>query len=148
MAGPRQNAQPFIQIDPAPKFLSGPILYGATFLLGLRLGVLCEADTLLNLGVLGLLLLGLSALLLSGIGGLLGGYVLYFASGRRYNPVIGIAGVSCIPGCARVAQQAVAEVTPDATILPQALGASIGGVITSAILAGIFITVLQHATSP
>ncbi len=121
----------------------GPLLYGATFFLGLLLGVLCEASTILNPDVLILLLLGILALTISGIGGLLGGYVLYFATGRRYNPVIGIAGVSCLPTTAKVAQKCVAEVTPDAVVLPHALGASISGIITSAIFAGIFIAVVQ-----
>jgi oxaloacetate decarboxylase beta subunit len=120
--------------------LSGPVLYGATFFLGLLLGVLTEANTILNPDVLILLLLGIGALTISGIGGLLGGYVLYFATGRKFNPVIGIAGVSCVPTCAKVAQKTVAEVTPDAVVLPQALGASISGVITSAIFAAIFIS--------
>ncbi len=128
------------------ELLSGPILYGATFFLGLLLGVLCEAGMLLNPQVLSLLLLGIVALLFSGIGGLLGGYALYFLSGRRYNPVIGIAGVS-LPTTARVAQRAVTASDPDAIILPQALGANIGGVITSAILAGIFMTVLRHGVA-
>ena len=127
--------------------LSGPLLYGATLFLGLLLGVLCEAHTLLNPQVLGVLLLGVPALLLAGLGGLLGGYLLYFASGRRYNPVIGIAGVS-VPGCARVAQQVVAEVTPAAMILPQALGATISGMITSVIIAGLLLTVLQRMAFP
>ena len=56
--------------------------------------------------------------------------------------MIGIAGVSCVPTCAKVAQKTVAEVTPDAVVLPYALGASISGVITSAIFAAIFISVL------
>jgi oxaloacetate decarboxylase beta subunit len=120
----------------------GPILYGATFFLGLLLGILCEAGTLLDPRVLKLLVLGIVALLLSGIGGLCGGYILYFATGKRYNPVIGIAGVSCVPTCAKVAQKTVAEVSPDVVILPHALGASISGVITSAIFAAIFITVI------
>ncbi len=128
------------------ELLCGPILYGATFFLGLLLGVLCEAHTILNPQVLSLLLLGMVALLVSGIGGLLGGYILYFASGRKYNPVIGIAGVSCVPTTAKVAQKAVSEANPDVIILPQALGANISGVITSAILASIFITVLQRVT--
>ena len=122
---------------------SGPLLYGATFFLGLLLGVLCEANTILNPDVLILLVLGILALTISGIGGILGGYVLYFASGKKYNPVIGIAGVSCLPTTAKVAQKCVAEVTPDAVILPHALGASISGVITSAIFAGIFIAAIQ-----
>ncbi len=121
--------------------LSGPVLYGATFFLGLLLGVLCEANTILNPQVLILLVLGIFALTISGIGGIIGGYVLYFATGGKFNPVIGIAGVSCVPTCAKVAQKTVAEVTPDAVVLPHALGASISGVITSAIFAAIFISV-------
>ena len=119
---------------------SGPVLYGATFFLGLLLGVLCEASTILNPDVLILLVIGILALTFSGIGGILGGYVLYYATGKKFNPVIGIAGVSCVPTTAKVAQKTVAEVTPDAVVLPHALGASISGVITSAIFAGILIT--------
>ena len=125
------------------ELFTGPLLYGATFFLGLLLGVLCEANTILNPDVLILLALGIVALTVSGLGGLAGGYVLYFASGKKYNPVIGIAGVSCLPTTAKVAQKCVAEVTPDAVILPHALGASISGVITSAIFAGIFIAAIQ-----
>ena len=36
----------------------------------------------------------------------------------------------------------MAEVTPDATILPQALGASIGGVITSGLLTLVVVPVI------
>ncbi len=125
------------------ELFSGPLLYGATFFLGLLLGVLCEANTILNPDVLVLLLLGVLALAISGLGGLAGGYILYFATGKKYNPVIGIAGVSCLPTTAKVAQKCVAEVTPDAVVLPHALGASISGVITSAIFAGIFIAAIQ-----
>ncbi len=128
------------------ELFSGPILYGATFFLGLLLGVLCEAGTILNPQVLILLVLGILALLFSGIGGLLGGYVLYFASGKKYNPVIGIAGVSCVPTTAKVAQKTVAEANPEAIVLPHALGASISGVITSAIFAGVLISVVRAST--
>jgi len=126
------------------EIISGPILYSATFFLGLLLGVLCEANTILNPQVLILLVLGIVALLFSGIGGILGGYALYYFSGRKYNPVIGIAGVSCVPTCAKVAQKTVAESAPEVIILPHALGANISGVITSAIFASIFITVLTQ----
>ncbi|MCB9957369.1 MAG: sodium ion-translocating decarboxylase subunit beta [Rhodospirillaceae bacterium] len=126
---------------------SGPILYGATFFLGLLLGVLCEARTILDPQVLLLLVLGIIALLFSGIGGLIGGYVLYFATGRKFNPVIGIAGVSCVPTTAKVAQKTVSAANPDAIVMPHALGASVSGVITSAIIAGIFITVVSAQTA-
>lgn len=122
--------------------IDGPLLYGATMFLGLLLGVLCEASTILDPKVVLLLILGVIALLLSAVGGILGGYAAYFFSGRTINPVIGIAGVSCVPSTAKVAQKEVSNVTPDAIILPEALGANICGVITSAILTGIYVTVI------
>lgn len=123
-------------------FIEGPVLYGATLFLGLLLGVLCEASTILNPKVLTLLVLGILALLLSGVGGIAGGYLAYFFSGRKVNPCIGIAGVSCVPSTAKVAQKEVSKVEPGSIILPEALGASISGVITTAILTGIYVTLI------
>lgn len=123
--------------------LTGPVLYGATFFLGLTLGILCEASTILSPVVLKLLLLGIVALTLSAVGGIVGGYVLYFWSGRKFNPMIGVAGVSCIPTTAKLVQKMATQANPGVMILPHALGASISGVITSAILAGIYVAVLR-----
>ncbi len=127
------------------ELFSTTVLYGATFFLGLLLGVLCDANTILDPTVLTLLIIGIVALTFSAIGGLLGGYVLYFASGKKYNPVIGIAGVSCVPTTAKVAQKTVSEVDPESIILPHALGANISGVITSAIFAAVLITLVRTA---
>ncbi len=124
---------------------STQLLYGATFFLGLVLGVLCEASTILDPKVLILLVLGILALTFSAIGGLAGGYVLYFLSGKKYNPVIGIAAVSCVPTTAKVAQKLVTACNPRAIVLPHALGASISGVITSAIFAAVLVSVVRTA---
>lgn len=118
-------------------------LYGATFFLGLTLGILCEASTLLNPVVLKLLVLGCLAILLSGIGGIIGGYVLYFWYKGKYNPMIGIAAVSCVPTTAKVVQKIATEANPGNMVMPQALGANISGVITTAILTGIYVAVLR-----
>jgi len=126
----------FVQI------IDGPILYGSTMFLGLLLGVLCEASTILDPKVLILLILGIIALLLSGIGGIIGGYILYYFSGRKINPVIGLAAVSCVPSCAKVAQKEVTNVRRDAIILPDALGANVCGVLTTAIITGIYVTLI------
>lgn len=125
------------------EFLSGTVLYGSTFFLGLLLGVLFEADTILNPKVILLLFLGMIALLLSGIGGIIGGYLVYWMSGRTFNPVIGIAGVSCVPTTAKVAQKEVHAANKFAMILPWAMGACVSGVISSAIIVGIYVTLLQ-----
>jgi sodium ion-translocating decarboxylase beta subunit len=124
-------------------FLGGTVLYGSTFFLGLMLGVLFEANTILNPKVILLLFLGMTALLLSGIGGIIGGYIVYWMSGRTFNPVIGIAGVSCVPTTAKVAQKEAHAANKFAMILPWAMGACVSGVISSAIIAGIYVTLLQ-----
>mgnify|MGYP000161116962 CR=1 FL=1 len=111
-------------------------------LLGLLLGVLCDAHLLLDPKILKLLILGMLALLLSGIGGILGGYIMYYIKKGNYNPVIGIAAVSCVPTTAKVAQKIVSKDNPDSFILGDALGANISGVITSAIITGIYITII------
>ncbi len=123
--------------------ISQTVLYGATFFLGLTLGVLCEASTILDPVVLKLLLLGIVALTLSALGGIVGGYALYFWYGGKFNPMIGVAGVSCVPTTAKLVQKIATDANPAAIILPQALGASISGVITTAILTGIFVAVLR-----
>ena len=133
-------------INKYTELLEEGLSYFATFFLGAILGVLCEASTILNPTVLVILILGILALAISGIGGLLGGLALYWVHKRRgedFNPLIGIAGVSCVPTTAKLAQHAAMDENPFAMILPVAMGANISGVITSAIAAGIFVSTIQ-----
>ena len=123
--------------------LGETFLYGATFFLGLTLGILCEASTILSPVVLKLLLLGILALTIAAIGGIIGGYVLYFWTGGNFNPMIGVAGVSCVPTTAKIVQKLATQANPGVMILPHALGANISGVITTAILAGIYVAMLR-----
>jgi oxaloacetate decarboxylase beta subunit len=128
------------------ELLENGISYFATFFLGLLLGVLCEASTILDPIVIKLLILGIIALAISAIGGLAGGWVMYLwhkHKGEDYNPVIGVAGVSCMPSTAKLAQHAAQDENPFAMILPVAMGANISGVITSAIIAGTFVATIS-----
>jgi oxaloacetate decarboxylase beta subunit len=129
------------------KFFSNLIenvfLYGATMFLGVLLGIMCEAATILDPKVIMLLVLGVLSLLISGVGGVIGGYCAYYFSGRKINPVIGIAGVSCVPSTAKVAQKEVSKANPHSIVLPEALGANISGVITTAIITGIYVSLIQ-----
>lgn len=134
------------EIGKYTELLEEGLSYFATFFLGAILGVLCEASTILNPTVLTILVLGIMALAVSAIGGLLGGWVMYWFHKRRgmdFNPVIGIAGVSCVPTTAKLAQHAAMEENPFAMILPVAMGANISGVFTSAIAAGIFVSTIH-----
>jgi Na+-transporting malonate decarboxylase carboxybiotin decarboxylase subunit len=128
------------------ELLEEGLSYFATFFLGVILGVLCEASTVLNPTVLVILALGILALAVSAIGGLLGGWLMYLIHrhrGEEFNPVTGIAGVSCVPSTAKLAQHAAMEENPFAMILPVAMGANISGVITSAVAAGIFVSTIH-----
>jgi carboxybiotin decarboxylase len=134
-------------VKPLQDLVSGPILYTATLFLGLTLGVLCDVNTIMDPRVLPLLLLGMLSLLISGIGGILGGLFIWWISGGKVNPVVGIAGVSCVPTTAKVAQKVVSHDNPSSIILPLALGCCISGVITSAIISGIFCSLLKADSS-
>jgi sodium ion-translocating decarboxylase beta subunit len=124
------------------EFLEGPLLFGSTFLLGLVLGALFSAEIITDVSVLKLLVLGMIALLLSGVGGILAGLLYYKISKGKANPLLGIAAVSCVPTTAKVAQKAAAEANKFAMILPHAMGPNVAGVITTAIICGIYIAVI------
>ena len=133
------------KINKYTELLEEGLSYFGTFFLGLILGVLCEASTILNPTVIIILVIGILALAISAVGGLLGGWLMYLvhkAKREDFNPTIGIAGVSCVPTTAKLAQHAAQDENPFAVILPVAMGANISGVITSAIAAGIFVTTI------
>jgi sodium ion-translocating decarboxylase beta subunit len=125
------------------EFLSGPLLYGSTLFLGFTLGALLGVDIILDTKVLLLLVLGVIALLLSGLGGIAGGLIYRRFSKEPFNPLLGIAAVSCVPTTAKVAQKCALQVNKKAMILPFAMGPCVAGVITTAIITGIYISGLK-----
>ena len=114
------------EIVPYQDLVENTLLYTGTLMLGLLLGTLCEASTLLNPKVAPLIVLGVLALAVSGAVGILGG----------------IAGVSCVPTTAKIAQHAAEDEDPFSVVMPVAMGANIGGVIVSAIACGVFIATI------
>ncbi|MDR1816044.1 MAG: sodium ion-translocating decarboxylase subunit beta [Clostridiales Family XIII bacterium] len=137
------NAIKEVAIPKYAELLENVFLYASTFFLGLLLGILCDAQTLLgDPQVLKLLILGFIALGLAAVGGIIGGYIVYGINRKNFNPAIGVAGVSCIPSTAKIAQHAVHEANKRVIILQYAMGASVCGVITSAILTGLYVTII------
>lgn len=132
------------EIVPYQDLVENTLMYVATLLLGLLLGVLCEASTLLDPKVAIIVALGIIALAISGIVGLIGGWFVYWMKGgKNFNPVVGIAGVSCVPSTAKIAQHAAEEEDPFAIVMPVAMGANIAGVIVSAVACGIMIATFK-----
>lgn len=122
------------------------ILSGSTLFLGFTLGCLLSANVVMDAKMFKLIILGFIALTLSGLGGLLGGVIAYKVSKGKINPLIGIAGVSCLPTTAKVAHKCANEANPKVFILPYAIGPSIAGVITTAIITACYITRILHPT--
>lgn len=127
------------EIEPLQHLLENTIIYGSTFFMGLLLGVLCDASVLLDAVVGKLLILGVIALTVSGIGGILGAWFYYWWTKGKFNPVLGVAAVSCMPTTAKIAQKVAMTENPYCMIMPIAMGIQISGVITTAIITGVMI---------
>jgi len=122
------------------------ILYGATMFLGFTLGCLLSADVFADPKMFKLIVLGFIALFISGIGGLIGGWIAYWVSRGKINPLMGVAGVSCVPTTAKVAHKCAQEANPAAFLILHAMGPNIAGVITTAIIMAVYVTMVPKWT--
>lgn len=120
---------------------SNGLMSAITILLGLVVGATTKADTFLTMQTVGIIILGLAAFCVGTAGGVIFGKIMYFASGKKINPIIGAAGVSAVPMAARVAQKVGQEECPSNFLLMHAMGPNVAGVIGSAIAAGILLSI-------
>ena len=112
-----------------------------TIMLSTSVGATMVASNFLKLDTIKIVFLGLVAFGISTAGGLLGGVVMYYASGKKINPLIGSAGVSAVPMAARVSQDVGRKYNKTNFLLMHAMGPNVAGVIGSAIAAGFLLSV-------
>lgn len=112
-----------------------------TIFLATSVGATMVADTFLSLKTIYIVILGLVAFSISTMGGLAGGVIMYYASGKKINPLIGSAGVSAVPMAARVSQDVGRKYNKSNYLLMHAMGPNVAGVIGSAIAAGFLLSV-------
>ena len=112
-----------------------------TIFLSTSVGATVSGENFLSLDTIKIILLGLVAFGISTVGGLLGGVVMYYASGKKINPLIGSAGVSAVPMAARVSQDVGRKYNKTNFLLMHAMGPNVAGVIGSAIAAGFLLSV-------
>jgi oxaloacetate decarboxylase beta subunit len=129
-------------IDRLRKFADEILLNGSTFFLGLMLGILVTPDVILDPKVVNLLILGITALVLSSLGGSLGGILMYYISKGKINALLGPAGVSCVPTTAKISQKEAQKINKRNYIIYHAMGPNVAGVITTAILSAIYMTIV------
>jgi oxaloacetate decarboxylase beta subunit len=114
-----------------------------TIFLALTVGSTMDAKTFLTPGTLEIIGLGVIAFAGGTAGGVLLGKVFYWVTGGKVNPLIGSAGVSAVPMAARVSQKVGQEENPGNFLLMHAMGPNVAGVIGTAVVAGIMITLLH-----
>jgi len=110
--------------------------------LGLSVGAKCSAQYFLTVQTIQIIVLGLIAFAIGTAGGVIMGKIMCKATGGKVNPLIGAAGVSAVPMAARVCQTVGQEANPSNFLLMDAMGPNVGGVIGSAIAAGVFLALL------
>ncbi|MBI2525883.1 MAG: sodium ion-translocating decarboxylase subunit beta [Candidatus Rokubacteria bacterium] len=107
-----------------------------TILLGLTVGGMMAARDFLRPETIMIYAMGVVAFAVGTAAGLLLGKLMYVASGKRINPLIGAAGISAFPMCARVVQKVGLEANPRNHLIMHAAGANTAGQIASVVAGG------------
>jgi sodium ion-translocating decarboxylase beta subunit len=127
-------------VDRLSKTVQNELINIVTILLGTTVGATASAENFLKWGTIKILLLGLAAFSVGTASGTLLGKLMYVLSKGKVNPLIGSAGVSAVPMAARVSQVVAQEEKPGNFILMHAMGPNVAGVIGSAIVAGMLLS--------
>ena len=119
----------------------GPMVDIVTILLGLMVGVATQASTFLTPASIKIFMLGAVAFIIATCAGVLFVKVLnlFLKEENKINPLIGNAGVSAVPGSARMSQVIGLEYDSTNHLLMHAMGPNVAGVIASAIAAGLML---------
>ncbi len=132
-------------VDRLAKAAENEIANVATVFLGLAIGSTMTGDSFIRSESLLILGMGLLAFVIDTAGGLLFGKLLYVLSGKKFNPLIGAAGISAFPMSARIVQRVGQEYDFENFLLMHAMGANAAGQLGSVIAGGVVLTLLSAA---
>ena len=121
---------------------SNELLNIATIFLMITVGTQLSAERVFTYDTLVILALGLIAFSCGTIGGLVFAKGMNLVVKEKVNPLIGSAGVSAVPMAARMSHHLGQEANPRNFLLAHAMGPNVAGVIGSAVVAGVFISLL------
>ena len=109
-------------------------------ILGLAVGSTMPGDVFLKFETIAIFNLGLVAFISATIAGILLAKLMNLVSKEKINPMIGAAGVSAVPMAARVVQEMAQKEKPGNMLLMHAMGPNIAGVIGTATVAGVLLS--------
>lgn len=116
-----------------------------TIFLGLTVGSTMSGETFIQSSTVLILGMGLLAFVLDTVGGVLVGKLMYILSGKKFNPLIGAAGISAFPMSARIVQKVGQEYDLDNFLLMHAMGANTAGQLGSVVAGGVVLMLLSGA---
>ena len=122
---------------------SNELLNIATIFLMITVGTQLSAERVFTVETVVILGLGLGAFSIGTAGGLLFAKLMNLLFREKINPLIGSAGVSAVPMAARMSHHIGQEANPRVFLLPHAMGPNVAGVIGSAVVAGVFISLVS-----
>jgi oxaloacetate decarboxylase beta subunit len=114
----------------------------ATIFLGLSIGGTMFGDDFIKIETLLILVVGLLAFVLDTAGGIFFGKLMYHLSGKKFNPLIGAAGISAFPMSARIVQRLGQEYDFENFLLMHAMGANAAGQLSSVIAGGVVLALV------
>ena len=123
--------------------LGNAVMNTLTLFLALSIGSSATAEKFLTVQTLLILVLGLVAFASGTVGGVCVAKLLCHITGGKVNPLIGNSGVSAMPMAARISQRLGQEYNHQNHLLMHAMGPIVSSTIGSAIIAGIFISLLS-----
>tara|TARA_B100000029_G_C17588180_1_gene961736 strand:- start:802 stop:2001 length:1200 start_codon:yes stop_codon:yes gene_type:complete len=110
--------------------------------LGLAVGGTMPGDVFLQWQTIGIFILGLIAFAAATVAGIILAKIMNLFFKNKINPMIGAAGVSAVPMAARVVQEMAEKERPGNFILMHAMGPNVAGVIGTATVAGVLLSVV------
>ena len=113
-----------------------------TIFLGLAIGSTMTGESFVRSDTVLILAIGLLAFVLDTVGGVLFGKLLYVLSGRKFNPLIGAAGISAFPMSARIVQRVGQEYDFENFLLMHAMGANTAGQLGSVVAGGVILILM------
>jgi oxaloacetate decarboxylase beta subunit len=129
-------------VDRLSKSAQNEIVNVTTIFLGLAIGSTMSGDEFIRLDTLLILGMGLLAFVIDTAGGVAFGKLMYVLSNKKFNPLIGAAGISAFPMSARVVQRVGQEYDYDNFLLMHAMGANTAGQLSSVIAGGVLLALL------
>jgi oxaloacetate decarboxylase beta subunit len=132
-------------VDRLSKSAQNEIANVTTIFLGLTVGSTMTGDSFIQGETLLILGMGLLAFVLDTMGGVLVGKLMYILSGKKFNPLIGAAGISAFPMSARIVQKVGQEDDLDNFLLMHAMGANTAGQLGSVVAGGVVLMLLSGA---